>query len=142
MARRSGNPGVAVDWRAEWASWAPLVCAVHCLVAPVLVLVAPAFVHSGVIEGLVLTGAAVLAAVVVVAGTRIHGRKAPWALVATGVAIWCLVPLKLAMALPEPAVVVAGGLTMFGGMRWNARLKAVAEAGRCGCPACAESKDG
>ena len=143
MARRGANSGgVALRPWSGLASTAPLLCAVHCISAPALALVAPAFIYSGVVEGVVMTVAVALALAALRGGTRLHGRRAPWLPVVTGIAIWSMVPLEVVVGAPEPALVAAGGLAMFGGLRWNSRLKAAAEADRCACPSCARVQGG
>jgi hypothetical protein len=128
--------GVPLADRTGWAALAPLACAVHCLLAPALVLVAPAFAATAAFErGFMLAAAVIAAAALVLAGRR-HGDARPWLPVAVGLALWTVAALGLHAPMPEPAVTGAGGLAMFAGVVWSSRLRARLESDRCDCPAC------
>lgn len=110
-------------------------CIVHCLASPVLAVAATAAgLHLG--EGGVHVGFAVVAAAVglvaFVPGYRRHRRARVPASALLGMSLlWA--PALLGGALgpvPEPLVVVAGGLVLVQAHRWNRSFCA-------GCAACA-----
>ena len=116
----------------SWSLWAPLVCGVHCLLAPALALAAPAFAAVERVETVVMIVAATMGAVALRSGARVHRRAGPWWLAGAGMLLW-VVSRQAGLPLPEWLVAGAGGLLVFSGLFWNSRLRAH----RCECPACA-----
>jgi hypothetical protein len=110
---------------------APLLCAVHCVAAPLLVVVSPALVH-GPAETAFRLATLAIAALLLRSGLRAHGRRVVLAPAALGVAAWAL---SEAAPSAETALSVAGGLLIATGMLWNARLRHRAVCHSCGCPA-------
>jgi hypothetical protein len=132
----STNVSPALPTRTRRAAFvsvaAPLLCAVHCMAAPLLVALTPALGH-GPAEIAIQAATLAFAVVLLRAGLRTHGRRAVIAPVALGAAAW-----MAGHAAPESAETmfsVAGGLLIAAGMLWNARLRHEAVCHSCGCPA-------
>jgi hypothetical protein len=132
---------VAADGQTEqlgnsWtvAAWTPLVCALHCAAVPALALVLPALVVPDAIELVLMLAATLIAGVLLRTGIRTHGRLRVLAPAFAGLLLWGMALAELSAA-PEWVVGGAGGVLIFGGLRWNARLHA-ASARRCGCASC------
>jgi hypothetical protein len=133
MARTEGG-SAAIDWAAA----VPLLCAVHCLASPVLVMAAPALAlgHRG--EAVVQATSAVLAAMMAWSGIRAHGRRAVLAPMLAGLVLWSAPALAGWTGAAETLAHAAGGVLLAGGMIWSARLRHTAACHHCGCPAHAE----
>lgn len=130
MARTDAG-GAAVGWAAA----VPLLCAVHCLASPVLVMAAPALALGHGAEALVQAVSAVLAGLMAWSGTRAHGRRAVLAPIVAGVVLWAAPALVGWTGMMETAAHAAGGILLAGGMIWSARLRHDAACHHCGCPA-------
>jgi hypothetical protein len=130
MARTEGG-SAAIDWAAA----VPLLCAVHCIASPVLVMAAPALAlgHGG--EAVVQAASAVLAALMAWSGIRAHGRLAVLAPMLAGLVLWGAPALVGWTSVAETAAHAAGGLLLAGGMIWSARLRHRAACHHCACPA-------
>ena len=115
----------------SWSLWAPLLCGVHCLLAPALALAAPVFTAVERVEPVVMVVAALLAAVALRSGVRVHGRPGPWWVAGAGMLFWVL-SRQAALPLADWLVAGMGALLVFGGLLWNSRLRAHC----CECPAC------
>jgi hypothetical protein len=111
---------------------APLLCAAHCMAAPLLVALTPALGH-GPAEIAIQLATLAFAVVLLRAGLRTHGRGMVIAPVVLGALAW--VAGHAAPESAETALSVAGGLLIAGGMLWNARLRHEAVCHSCGCPA-------
>lgn len=122
----------------DWAAAVPLLCAVHCLASPVLVMAAPALAlgHAG--EAVVQAASVVVAALMAWSGMRVHGRRAVLAPMIAGVAIWAAPTLAGWEGAAETLAHAAGGVLLAGGMIWSARLRHRAACHHCGCPAHAD----
>ncbi|HEY0035940.1 MAG TPA: MerC family mercury resistance protein, partial [Longimicrobium sp.] len=57
-----------------WAAALPLLCSVHCIAAPLLTVVAPAFAIAPAAEHTIQLVSAVLAIAMAWSGLRAHGR--------------------------------------------------------------------
>jgi hypothetical protein len=121
-----------------WSAAVPLVCAAHCLTAPLLVALAPALALPEALEPVVQGATVVFAGAVAWAGIRLHGRLAVLLPMAAGVALWAVALAAGWTGTRESAVVVAGSLAIAGGLWWNARLRHRATCHACGCGAHAE----
>lgn len=115
----------------SWSLWAPLVCGVHCLLAPVLALAAPVFATVERVEPIVMIVAAAIGAVALRSGARVHRRLGPWCVAGAGMLLWAL-SRQATLPVPEWLVAGMGGVLVFGGLFWNSRLRAHC----CECPAC------
>jgi hypothetical protein len=122
----------------DWAAAVPLLCAVHCLASPVLVMAAPALALGRGGEVVVQAASAVLAALMAWSGIRAHGRRAVLTPMIAGVALWAAPALAGWTGAAETPAHAAGGVLLAGGMIWSARLRHRAACHHCGCPAHAE----
>lgn len=118
-----------------WAAALPLLCSVHCIAAPLLTVVAPAFAIAPAAEHAVQFASAVLAAVMAWSGLRAHGRTIVLAPLALGMGVWAVAETVGVSGAAEQAAHVAGGLILAAGMLWNGRLRHQASCHHCGCPA-------
>ena len=119
----------------SWAAALPLLCAVHCLAAPVLALIAPALQLPSLAEHVVQAGSVLMAASMAVYGIRAHGDRRVLAPMGLGAALWIAAD---ALAWTGAALTlghVAGGLLLAAGMAWNGHLRHQAACGACVCPA-------
>jgi MerC mercury resistance protein len=114
-----------------WATAAPLVCAVHCVAAPLLVAVAPRLTLTEAHERGLVAGSLVVAAATLSLGVRVHRRRAVWLPVTAGTVLWLL--SRFLPPSAEGPVTVAASLLMAGGTFWSARLRHLATCRRCGC---------
>jgi MerC mercury resistance protein len=116
-----------------WAAAAPLLCAVHCLAAPLLVALAPALAPGEAAERAFMAASLVLAGVASALGWRAHRRLAPPVIVAAGALLWLahLTPAPI----PEVAATAGASVLMAAGTLWGARLRHRARCHRCGCVA-------
>lgn len=133
MARTAGA-GAAVDWAAAL----PMLCAVHCVATPLLVMAAPALALGHGTETVVQAVSAVLAAVMAWSGIRAHGRLAVLAPMLAGLLLWAAPALAGWTGAAETLAHAAGGVLLAGGMMWSARLRHRAACHYCGCPAHAD----
>lgn len=120
---------------ALWSAALPLACAVHCVLMPVVALFVPFLAPAQELEAVFMLASGGLALAVTRGGVRAHGRRAVWAPVLLGLAVWAASVAHLAGPLPEPVAVVAGSVVLAAGMVWNARLRHEAACRSCGCPA-------
>ena len=122
----------------SWAAALPLLCAAHCAVSPLLVLVAPALALPESAEAGVKLASAALAAALLWRGMRAHGRVAPALPAALGLAVWAVVGAAGVHGAAERAWTVAGALLLAAGMAWSGRLRHRAVCRSCGCHAHAD----
>lgn len=121
--------------KAGWIGALPTICAVHCLVAPVLVSTLPFFAATHAFEGWLLGASAVLAVASLGTSWRLHGQSAVWLVAAVGFAVWSLAVAGLLEPLPEAVMSPLGGMMVAGSLFWNGRLRHQAACGPCACPA-------
>jgi len=123
-----------------WASLAPLACAVHCAVTPILVVAAPAFAPAPILEWILLAATTVVVGVALFWGVRIHGRWTPFLLIGIGLLVWCASLLHLFHPLPEDLTTVIASLTVATGLVWNSRLHCGSKSVACAACALDESE--
>lgn len=121
--------------RAAWIGALPTICAVHCVVAPVLVSTLPFVAATHALEGWLLAASAALAVASLATSWRLHGRRAVWLIAAAGFAVWITSVAGWLEPLPEAATSPLGGLLVAGALFWNGRLRHQAACGPCSCPA-------
>lgn len=132
-----------------WATVAPLTCAVHCAVTPVLIIAAPSLAPGSTLEWVLLATAVVVGLAALASGVRAHEDLRPAVPVALGLGLWTLSLLHLFRPLPEELTTVAATLIVAGGLFWNSRLHcarrdraceacAVADSAEAGSPAAAD----
>jgi hypothetical protein len=114
---------------------APVACAMHCMLAPALVLIAPAFVSPEVEWGF-LGGTVALGGVAMLAGLRTHGDARPLLPLLAGLVLWGLSLAGAFGPVPEDLTTAAAALTAATGLIWNSRLHCASTGP--GCSACAE----
>ncbi|HEU0016115.1 MAG TPA: MerC domain-containing protein [Longimicrobium sp.] len=124
-----------VPLRLTWAASVPLLCAVHCVATPLLVLFSPALALSTGAELAVQATAVLLAAVIAPLGLRAHGRWEVLLPMLLGAGLWAIARGTEPAAAWEITLDVGGALLLAGGMVWNARLRHRAACHSCGCPA-------
>lgn len=130
MARTEGTSAAI-----GWAAAVPLLCAVHCIASPLLLVAAPALAPGHAAEAMVQAVSAVLAAVMAWSGIRVHGRRAVLGPMAAGLVLWCAPALAGWTGAAETAAHAMGGVLLAAGMIWSARLRHEAACHHCGCPA-------
>jgi hypothetical protein len=128
---QSVDPGAA----GGWAAAVPLLCAAHCMAAPLLVAAAPALAASEAMEPVVQLATLVFAAAMSVHGVRLHGRWAVFVPVAFVAVLWVAVAAAGLEGVTETAVAVVGSLAVGAGLWWNARLRHDATCRACTCSA-------
>jgi formylmethanofuran dehydrogenase subunit A len=113
---------------------APLLCAVHCLATPLLVLVAPALLLGAAVEHAIMVASLVMAAAFLGWGIRIHRRFTVAAPALAGALLWVG---GEALGSHSSGVLVlhaVGGLLLAGALALNARLRHNALCRACGVP--------
>lgn len=129
MSRRNGAVAAAAAER--WVGWTTAVCAVHCLLSPVLVLALPVLALGEAIERVVLVALLPLSVALLWRGVRRHRRIGPCAPMAAGLASWLAALAGAAHGVAQAGLVAAGGALVFLSLQWSTRLAA-----RCGCTSC------
>ena len=119
---------------AGWIGALPTICAVHCLVTPLLASTLPFFAATHALEGWLLAVSAVLTVAALATSWRLHGRWAVLWMTVAGFAVWGLSVAGLLAPLPEAATSPMGGLLVAGALFWNGRLRHQAACGPCSCP--------
>jgi len=123
----AGTPGA-------WAAMAPVLCAAHCVAAPILVLVVPAAAVGSTAERALWAATTLLAIGFIAWSVRSHGRAWVALPVAAGLALWGAGLFDLVPA-SETLTTVVGALLVSGGMMASAWLRHRRTCGDCGCPA-------
>jgi hypothetical protein len=133
-----GQP--TTDRSALWAA-APLLCVVHCLATPLLLVVAPVLAPSSRMEQGIMLVSLVLAGVLLARGVRVHRRLAVLAPAGVGALVWVGGELTGSHSLAVLLLHAAGGLLLAAGLAWNAWLRHEALCRECGCPAHEEATE-
>lgn len=105
-----------------WATVAPLACAVHCAVTPVLVIAAPNLVPGSTVEWVLLSAGVVVGLAALASGVRAHEDLRPAVPVVLGLGLWMLSLLHLFHPVQEELSTVVATLIVAGGLLWNSRL--------------------
>jgi hypothetical protein len=111
-----------------WASLAPLLCAVHCAVTPILVVLAPTLAPGETIEWVLLGLTVILGAWAIASGLKRHGRFGPAFPITLGILAWGASLMHIFHPIPEEATTIVASLTVAMGLVWNARIHCAAEA--------------
>ncbi len=134
------RPSVAMfDTGSRIAAAAAVLCAAHCALTPLLVLVMPALGLSEGVEQTMLLGTASLGALILLVGpAREHlGVLLVFAL---GTGVWAASLAGWFEPVPEPATSVAGSLLLAGALLQSARI---CRSGSCSvCDNSEDSKTG
>jgi hypothetical protein len=120
----------------SWTCAVPVLCALHCAAAPLLVGLLPALALSEPMEWLLMGGSLVLAAVVIGTGFRNHGLWLIPAVAVGGFVVWAGSLAGWFEPVPEVATTTAGSLAVAGGLFWNSRRSMQVRGSACGCPGC------
>jgi hypothetical protein len=107
----------------RWGWMVPMVCAVHCLAAPVLLVIAPVLASSALVEGALMAAALLFAVPVLFAGVQVHGRWLVWLPIALGSVLWISELAHAPIPAPGTVLTVSGSLLLAGGLVWNSRLR-------------------
>lgn len=124
-------PARDVEAPSRWVACAAGLCAVHCLVSPLLATVAPFLALGESAEWFLLGATLVLAALLIGIGPK-NGRLPVVSLVAAGGAIWAASLAGIFEPVPETVTSPLGSLVLAAGMLWSARL---CRSGACEAPA-------
>jgi hypothetical protein len=111
---------------------APLMCAFHCIAAPVMVLVVPGVALSGRAEWLLLSLTGALAAWLFARGWLLHRRVLFAAVGLGGLLLWSLSVAHLTRGVPEAVSTMLGALAVAAAMYGNSRAQRGTS--RCSCP--------
>jgi hypothetical protein len=111
-----------------WASAAPILCAIHCALTPLVVVMAPALAPGKTMEFALLGISIVVAAWAVSRGLRQHGNLRPVRPIALGRVAWGASLFHLFHPVPEEVTTILATLVVAGGLIWNARLHCGADA--------------
>ncbi|CAN5790821.1 hypothetical protein BH23GEM6_BH23GEM6_01490 [soil metagenome] len=106
---------------APWAAAAPLLCAVHCVATPVLLVIAPAIAVNQTLEYLMMGAAALISVAVGLSGFRHHGEALIWVPIIAGLALWALGSMSTT-GFEERLLTASGGILLAAGLIWSARL--------------------
>jgi hypothetical protein len=124
-----------------WTSLAPILCAIHCAAAPLLVLVLPAFAFTPAAEWSLLALTAGLAAFALFSGVRSHSEWRVLLPGAGGLLAWGASLSGIFLPFPEAASTAAASLFVAGGLLWNSRMHCRTLPVRCvGCDLEAEGR--
>lgn len=105
-----------------WATLAPIACAIHCAVTPILVLTAPSLAPGESAEWVLLGLTVALAAWAIPSGLHRHARFLPGSLIVVGLVAWTLSLLHVFSPVPEEVSTIVASLTVAAGLFRNARL--------------------
>jgi hypothetical protein len=120
-----------------WASAAPLLCALHCAVTPLVVLVAPALAPGHLFEWALLGLSIPLGGWALTRGLRDHGDARPAVPVLLGITLWGISLAHGFHPFPEEISTVVATLIVAGGLIWNSRLQCgLVTDSACGCARC------
>ena len=128
------SAGSADDRVSGWSGVLPAICAVHCLLMPILASTLPFFAATHSWEVWLLAISALLAALTLAASWRLHGRWAVWALAGLGFTVWIAALAGWLGTLPEALMSPLGGLLVAISLFWNGHLRHRAVCGSCACP--------
>lgn len=117
-----------------WAPAAPLLCAVHCVAAPLLVTLLPSLNLGEGLEWWLFAAVLPIAVGVLVAELRVHRHRRIPVVVAAGAALWAASLAGWLEPAPETVTTTLGSLIVAGAMVWSARLRHAATCRDCGCP--------
>jgi hypothetical protein len=135
MSGTGPTAGRSLTAATYWGSAAPALCAIHCVAAPLLVVVFPVLELSEAAEHVLMPATAALAAAFLMWGVRAHGRWVVWLPAALGMALWVGGDHLLSHSAAGLAAHLLGGGMLAGGLLWNAVLRHRARCAECGCPA-------
>jgi hypothetical protein len=127
----TAQPDSSSRWRASWPAALPILCAAHCLLAPLLVLFAPVVAPTRAVEVALLVLTAALTVFFLRQGVRSHGRPAVWLPALVGLTAWAAAHFAL-RGTAETLVEMGGALLLAVGLVWNAWLRHASQCEECG----------
>jgi len=116
------------------AASASALCAIHCVAAPVLVLVSPALRISQTAEHAMIAVATAIAFVFLAWGVKRHGRVAVWFPALLGLSIWIGGEWIVDHSHRGLLLHALGSTFLAGGLIWNGWLTHAARCVDCCCP--------
>jgi hypothetical protein len=119
----------------QWAVAVPLLCAVHCLAAPLLLVIAPSLVATPWMEGALMVVAAGLALPLVMQGVRSHGAWWIWIPAVAGLTLWGVELTRLPVGVSDVALTLGGSTLLAVAILLNARIRHRQGGNECSCPA-------
>lgn len=119
-----------------WAPATPLICALHCVLTPFLLALAPGLSVLAALEGPLLAASAIVCTLTLRSGIRAHRQIAVVGPAAAGLTVWAASLSGALAPVPEPPTTVIGSLVVAGAMVWNVRLRHRAAREACACPTC------
>jgi energy-coupling factor transporter transmembrane protein EcfT len=125
----------------SWTCAVPVLCALHCAAAPLLVGLLPVLALSSTVEWVLMGASMVLATVVAVAGVRAHREWRIVGVMALGFVVWILSLAGVFAPIREVATTIVGSLIVAAGLFWNARRSVRVRGQACGCPGCGEAEE-
>lgn len=114
---------------------APGLCAVHCLAAPALLVVAPALAESAALELALVGGSLAFAVWAALGGVRRHGERRVWIPLLIGVLLLLASRTGAAAGEGEEILTALGSLALLAGVLWDLRLRRRCACSGCGCAA-------
>ena len=106
----------------SWVPALPILCAVHCLVTPVVLAASPLLALGAGVEWSLLGLTVFLGALALATGLRAHGSRLPALLIVSGIAVWAGSLLGVPGSVPEDVTTPVSALVAATGLVWNARL--------------------
>jgi hypothetical protein len=126
-----------------WASMAPMICAVHCAVTPLLVVFAPAVAPGETLEFALYGMTLVVASWALAKGLRQHGNFRPVVPITLGLLFWGASILHLFHPVPEELTTILAAIVVAWGLIWNSRLHCAVDAeSACACTSCETELEG
>jgi hypothetical protein len=99
-----------------------MACAIHCVAAPVLVLIAPGIAVGSRAEWWLLYASTALAGWLLARGWQVHRRTAIAVLGLAGLSIWATSLAHVTRPIPEPVTTVVGAMMVAVALYSNARV--------------------
>jgi hypothetical protein len=107
----------------SWAFLAPIACALHCMAAPLLVVLAPALAPTPRLEWAFFLVSGGLAVGLLAWQAAPERRFALWALALVGLFVWAASIADWFHPVPETVTTVIGTFLVAGALFWNVRLR-------------------
>jgi hypothetical protein len=114
-----------------WATVAPLACAVHCALTPIVVVAAPSLAPGEAVEWALLAITVVVGSLALWVGARAHDDLRPVVPVTLGLGLWALSLGHAFRPVPEELTTVLATLVVAGGLFWNSRLHCARREAAC-----------
>jgi hypothetical protein len=130
FVRQALSDGVRAPTALAW--FAPLACAIHCLAAPMLVLIVPEIPVSARAEWWLFTASLGFTGWLIVRGWWVHRRMMMVGLGTGGLFLWGASLAHLTRPIPEPITTALGALLVSVALYSNARAAHLAARQPCG----------